>query len=128
MAILNFPTSPALNDTYSFNGKTWVWNGQGWQLQNQGAINSIVIGNSTPAAGTFTTLSATGNISGTYFLGNGSQLTGISASGGGITWTTVANTAPSSPNAGDFWYDSYTSVKYQYTNDGTVLYLSVRWI
>lgn len=80
MAILNFPTSPALNDTYSFNGKTWVWNGQGWQLQNQGAINSIVIGNSTPAAGTFTTLSATGNITGSYIIGNGSQLTGLPAS------------------------------------------------
>jgi len=163
MATLNFPTSPSLNDTYTFGGKTWVWNGQGWQLQNQGSINGIVIGNTSPAAGTFTTLSATGNItgsyiigngsqltglpasyansnvatylasgtnssnivttgnvSGTYFLGNGSQLTGISASGGGgIIWTTVANTAPSSPNAGDFWYNSYTGVKYQYTNDGT---------
>jgi len=78
MAILNFPTSPSLNDTYSFNGKTWVWNGQGWQLQNQGAINGLVIGNSSPAAGTFTTLSATGNITTTstivggngYFTGN----------------------------------------------------------
>ena len=163
MATLNFPTSPSLNDTYTFGGKTWIWNGQGWQLQNQGSINGIVIGNTSPAAGTFTTLSATGNItgsyiigngsqltglpasyansnvatylasgtnssnivttgniSGTYFLGNGSQLTGISASGGGgIIWTTVANTAPSSPNAGDFWYNSYTGVKYQYTNDGT---------
>lgn len=100
MTILNFPTSPSLNDTYSFGGKTWVWNGQGWQLQTQGAINGIVIGNSTPAAGTFTTLSATGNttsgniltgglisatgnINGNYFIGNGSQLTGIAASGGG---------------------------------------------
>jgi hypothetical protein len=312
MAILNFPTSPGLNDTYSFNGKTWVWNGQGWNLQTQGAINGLVIGNASPAAGTFTTLSATGtiyngtanadlgnvnttrvssvtgyfsgnvdivgnlnatvglvyansgiflgdaitgngaayagvpefttlgsnvvmqfagnvnsysqlnfeninsgpeastdliltadngddssnyidlgigssnyaavsfpaygpndgylllsggnlllntantgsvikflvggsdttdviatisntqlgvtgsvsatgNIAGNYFIGNGSQLTGINASGGGggIIWTTVANTAPSSPNAGDFWYNSYTGVKYQYTNDGT---------
>jgi len=65
-------------------------------------------------------VSATGNIAGNYFIGNGSLLTGISASGGGgIIWTTVANTAPSSPNAGDFWYNSYTGVKYQYTNDGT---------
>lgn len=162
MATLNFPTSPSVNDTYSFGGKTWVWNGQGWQLQNQGAINSIVIGNTTPAAGTFTTLSATGNItgsyiigngsqltglpasyansnvstylasgtnsaniittgniSGTYILGNGSQLTGISASASGIKWTTVANTAPATANAGDFWFNSYTGIKYQYTNDGT---------
>jgi hypothetical protein len=60
---------------------------------------------------------AVGNITGDYFLGNGSQLTGIVA-GGGITWTTQANSAPSTPAAGDFWYDSYTDKKYQYTDDG----------
>lgn len=32
MAIINFPASPALNDTYTFGGKTWKWNGVGWQL------------------------------------------------------------------------------------------------
>jgi hypothetical protein len=39
--------------------------------------------------------------------------------GGGITWTTVANTAPSNAAPGDFWYNSFTDIKYQYTNDGT---------
>jgi hypothetical protein len=62
-------------------------------------------------------VSATGNITGAYIKGNGSQLTGVATSG--ITWTTQANTAPSSPIKGDFWYDSYTDKKYQYTNDGT---------
>jgi hypothetical protein len=66
---------------------------------------------------TGTSASVTGNITGSFILGNGSQLTGIAA-GGGITWTTQANSAPSSPAAGDFWYDSYTDKKYQYTNDG----------
>jgi hypothetical protein len=69
-------------------------------------------------AGSVTTI---GNISGNYILGNGSQLTGIVA-GGGIEWTTQANTAPSLPVAGDFWYDSYTDKKYQYTNDGVSNY------
>ena len=67
------------------------------------------------------TVTAIGNISGNYILGNGSQLTGIVA-GGGIEWTTQANTAPSTPVAGDFWYDSYTDKKYQYTNDGVSNY------
>jgi len=31
---LNFPSSPALNDTYSFGGKTWVYNGSAWALQS----------------------------------------------------------------------------------------------
>ena len=44
------------------------------------------------------------------------------SAGGGIEWTTQANTAPSLPVAGDFWYDSYTDKKYQYTNDGVSNY------
>jgi hypothetical protein len=28
----NFPSSPNLNDTYTFQGKTWKWNGSGWAL------------------------------------------------------------------------------------------------
>lgn len=83
MSTLNFPTSPSLNDTYSFGTKTWVWNGEAWDLQSAGAINDIPIGNVTPASGAFTTvtanstISAVGNITGSYFVGNGSQLTGL---------------------------------------------------
>lgn len=29
---INFPSSPATNDLYSFAGKTWKWNGTGWQV------------------------------------------------------------------------------------------------
>ena len=171
MSTLNFPTSPSLNDTYSFGTKTWIWNGSAWQLNRTGAINDIPVGNITPASGAFTTLTANstitavGNITGSYFIGNGSQLTGLpegygnadvaaylptytgnlvslqgnvtttaNVSGnffigngsqltgiasGGITWTTQANAAPAGPAPGDFWYDAYTGVKYQYINDGT---------
>ena len=85
MAIIDFPSSPSVNDTYSFGNKTWVFNGQGWQLVSTSAINGIVIGNITPASGNFTTVGATGNITasgniaGSYILGNGAFLTGISA-------------------------------------------------
>jgi hypothetical protein len=58
---LNFPTNPTLNQLYTFGGKTWIWTGQAWRLNPQGAINGIVIGNTTPAAGSFTTFSA-GNV------------------------------------------------------------------
>ena len=105
MPDLNFPTSPTLNDTYSFNGKTWVWNGLGWQLQNQGAINGLVIGNVTPAAGTFTALSATGNVVGGNINGNGSGLssiTGANVTGtvANATYATSAGTATSATTAG----------------------------
>ena len=46
-------------------------------------------------------------------------MTGLPATGNGITWTTQASTPPASPIPGDFWYNSTTSVKYQYINDGT---------
>jgi hypothetical protein len=55
---------------------------------NPGTINNMVIGNATPLAANFTTvgttgnITAVGNISGAYILGNGSQLTGIAASYG----------------------------------------------
>ena len=108
---LNFPNSPSLNDTYSFGGKTWVWNGTYWGLQSTGALNDIVIGNTTPATGNFTTVGATGNITtDLYFIGNGSQLSGITASG----MLTVSNTAPVGASQGDVWIQGNTGVQYVY--------------
>lgn len=31
---INFPTSPTLNQTYTYETKTWKWNGKGWALQS----------------------------------------------------------------------------------------------
>jgi hypothetical protein len=62
-----------------------------------------------------------GNIvttSGVYWA-NGAAYS--SGSGGGITYTASA-TAPVSPSAGNFWYDTSTDIKYQYINDGTSSY------
>jgi hypothetical protein len=36
----------------------------------------------------------------------------------------VANTAPAAPNNGDFWFNTFTDILYQYINDGT----SSQWI
>jgi hypothetical protein len=30
---LNFPNSPSLNDTYTFNRKTWTWDGTAWKVR-----------------------------------------------------------------------------------------------
>jgi hypothetical protein len=59
-----------------------------------------------------------GNIvttSGVYWA-NGAAYS--SGSSGGMTYTT-STSAPVSPAAGNFWYDSSTDIKYQYINDGT---------
>jgi hypothetical protein len=58
-------------------------------------------------------VSATGTVTGSSFVGSGANLTGV------VGWTTQANTAPASPRAGDFWYNSFTGIKYQYTATGT---------
>lgn len=31
---LNFPSSPAVNDTYTLGTKTWAWNGSAWAIQS----------------------------------------------------------------------------------------------
>ena len=112
---LNFPSNPSVNDTYSFNNKTWLYNGQGWILATAGSINGIAIGNITPATGNFTTVGATGNITADqYFIGNGSQLSGITIGG----MLTVSNIAPVSPTAGDVWIAANTGVQYVYFESG----------
>jgi hypothetical protein len=37
---LNFPISPALNQTHTVENKTWVWNGYAWNLQTSAAADS----------------------------------------------------------------------------------------
>lgn len=42
---INFPTNPALNDTYVYEGKTWQWNGNAWDIvQASLNYNSVVNG------------------------------------------------------------------------------------
>ena len=31
--MINFPGSPVVGDTYTYNTRTWVWNGSGWERQ-----------------------------------------------------------------------------------------------
>jgi hypothetical protein len=90
-------------------------------------------------------ISTTGNVTGNYFIGNGSQLTGITAASsygnsnvatllsafGSNTISTTGNitagglrkyaqsSAPTNPVVGDVWYKTDTDVFYQYVNDGT---------
>jgi hypothetical protein len=39
MADLNFPSNPNVGDTYTIGTRTWVWNGNAWQIQS--AITSL---------------------------------------------------------------------------------------
>jgi len=42
MTLINFPSSPATNDEYTFGGKTWVYNGTGWKVK-PGTFNAPTI-------------------------------------------------------------------------------------
>jgi hypothetical protein len=41
--ILDFPSSPVLNQKYVLGGKTWSWNGVAWQLSGTSSLPSTVL-------------------------------------------------------------------------------------
>lgn len=56
--MINFPSSPVVNDTYTYNGRTWVWNGSGWERQiNAGQIVSVFVTPGTEVTQTVASLS-----------------------------------------------------------------------
>jgi len=56
---LDFPTSPVLNQLYTFGGKTWKWDGAGWISYNIGLVGPYVI-SINGATGTISILGGTG--------------------------------------------------------------------
>ena len=67
---------------------------------NAGSINNMVIGNVTPAAVSATTVSASGNVTAAYVIGNGSLLTSIT--GGNVTGTVANATYALTANASTY--------------------------
>jgi hypothetical protein len=64
---LNFPSNPAVNDQYTFAGRTWVWNGSAWDSYNPGITAYVsrlngFTGGVTLAAGTGITLTGSANV------------------------------------------------------------------
>lgn len=41
MATIAFPTSPAVNDTFTFNSQTWTWTGVAWVLKPIGSTSPL---------------------------------------------------------------------------------------
>jgi len=89
---LDFPTSPVLNQLYTFGGKTWKWDGAGWISYNIGLVGPYVISiNGVTGAigiisGSNVTITQSGN---TFTISS-------SGSGGGGTGVTGA-TGPTGP-------------------------------
>lgn len=70
---IDFPNSPAANDTYSASGKTWLYNGTSWTLlSTTGAVADGAIGTSqlASAAVTAAKLAVTTVTAGAYTTAN----------------------------------------------------------
>jgi len=83
----NFPSTPTLNQVYSYNGSTWRWNGRYWQAETVAEIAGA-----TGATGTAGATGATGP------TGLGFSIAKTYASVAAIT----ADTAPTGIAAGQF--------------------------
>ena len=118
---LDFPTSPVLNELYTFGGKTWKWDGAGWISYNIGLVGPYVISiNGVTGAigiisGSNVTITQSGN---TFTISS-------SGSGGGGTGVTGA-TGPTGPT-GSQGIQGPTgatgrSVTYSYIEDGNLYF------
>ena len=45
MATINFPDSPVVNDTFTVDGKTWIWTGAVWDVVSEIVSTSVPFGN-----------------------------------------------------------------------------------
>jgi hypothetical protein len=100
---INFPTSPTLNQIYTFNNISWIWNGSYWDNYSPSptVVNKLI-------AGTNITLSPSGG------TGNVTINSIISA------LTQTQRTAISSPSIGTIVYQTDTP-------DGLYIYKVGGW-
>lgn len=100
---INFPSTPTLDQVYTFEDRTWRWNGEYWQ--------SITA-----------TIGYAGSQGDTGYTGSEGD-TGYTGSEGesSFTW---GNIAPTNPAVGDRWYDTITSCLTVYVDDGD----SQQWV
>lgn len=70
---LNFPTSPALNETHTVGSKTWKWNGSAWDMQT------------TPAADSASLVAAWATANAAYSVANSAFAQANTGGGGGAT-------------------------------------------
>ena len=70
---INFPAAPTTNQTYTFNGRTWTWNGVGWQATGSTGLTVYTKTDFTATAGQ-TSFSATYTVGFVDVYYNGSKL------------------------------------------------------
>jgi hypothetical protein len=104
---LDFPSSPALNDTYTEAGKTWRWNGTGWQLVTAGTVTNADI---SPTAEIAVSKLAEGTAR---------QLLQTDAAGTGVEWTSNVDVPGTLDVTGAAVFDSTVEVTGALTKSGS---------
>jgi hypothetical protein len=102
MAALNFPTSPALNQVFTANGKSWRWDGIAWKSFNTISISGGGTGLTSITAGNAFLSSNSAGIALTYrtfTAGTGMQITvsanDVTFAATGVSSGTVTGTGTS---------------------------------
>lgn len=109
---INFPSAPATNDTYTFNGKTWSYTGSGWKLLTSSTVSFSL-------AGDVTAPSASGVLTTTVSKINGVSLAGLST---GLLKNTTATGVPSIAVAGtDYQSPLVSGTSIKTVNGGSLL-------
>ena len=96
MPPFDFPASPTLNQEYTFEGRTWLWNGNGWELKSlipppgptgatgvAGATGVIGVSGATGATGVVGVSGATG-VAGPTGVTGATGVAGVSGATGVI--------------------------------------------
>ena len=112
---ISFPSSPSLNDVYTYSGRSWKWNGEVWLALGTvqgttGAQGSIGIG--------FQGVQGPLGIQGSQGL-QGQSIQGLQGNQGPNAAIYFDASPPPSPLLGDRWVDSNSGIEYTYLFDGT---------
>lgn len=111
---LSFPISPNINDVYTSDGVSWIWNGYAWDIKPNEDVtyddvyattfHGVLDGNASTASALFSTRTINGvNFNGTANV----QVPG----------SRISTTAPANPVAGDIWYNTEDGLGYVYYDD-----------
>lgn len=104
MADLNFPTDPYVGQEYSIGSRSWVWNGNGWQLQS-GIISTnpfVVV-----SAEITTSTNSTSTLTGALVVAGGAGIGGDVYVGGNVTIESNV-TVTNSVTIGNSLYNGFT--------------------
>jgi len=102
---MNFPINPTLNQTYTYGGKTWKWDGTAWNLQAAGVAQATVAftGSFTDLINKPTTLSGYGITDG-YTIPTQTGNTGkyLTTNGTVTSWATIDALPSQTGNTGKY--------------------------